>query len=261
MADPMPLHGISKAAFDLIVAEEVSSQATYTARYQRPERPGGASGITIGIGYDCGYSTAAKIREDWGPRLAPAMVEALARVAGMTGDRAQAQLAGIRPLVVVPWTAAIDVFANVDLPKWVATVRKALPNTERLSPDCLGAIVSLAYNRGPSFSNPGDRYAEMRSIKAHMAGLQFDKIPGDFRSMKRLWASSSLRGVALRRDHEADLFQRGLSAKPSPVILPSTPTPLPPDVPRLGPSITNPSPGSIGSFLASIFAAIFKRKT
>lgn len=249
------LSGISKAAFDLIVAEEVSSQATYTARYQRPEWPGGASGITIGIGYDCGYATADKIRSDWTARIAPEMVEALVRVAGVSGGSAQARLAGIRPLVSVPWAAAIDVFANVDLPKWTATVRKALPNCDKLSPDCFGALVSLAYNRGASFSNAGDRYAEMRSIKAHMAAQQFDRIPDDFRAMKRLWASSSLRGVALRRDHEAEMFQRGLSMKPLPNI---TITTIPKLVP---PSVTNPSPGSIGAFIAGIFAAIFKRKS
>lgn len=259
--------GVSQAAFDLIVAEEVSSQAAYTARYQRPERPGGASGITIGIGYDCGYSDAAKIRADWGGRIPAAMVEALVGVAGVTGDTAQARLAGIRPLVSVPWAAAIDVFANVDIPRWASTVRRALSNTEKLSPDCFGTLVSIAYNRGASFSKDGDRYAEMRSIKAHMAVGQFAKIPDDIRSMKRLWATPSVRGVAMRREHEAALFQRGLAAPaalPATVILPATPKPLPPDVPKpetpvAPPSIANPAKGSIGAFIASIFAAIFKR--
>jgi putative chitinase len=48
------------------------------------------------------------------------------------------------------------------------------------------------------------------------------------------------------------------------VILPTTPRPLPPNVPRpaapVTPSITNPAKGSIGAFIASILAAIFKRK-
>ncbi len=52
--------------------------------------------------------------------------------------------------------------------------------------------------------------------------------------------------------------------RPVPVILPSTPKPLPPDVPKpLPPSVTRPAPGSIGAFIASIFTAIaafFKRK-
>ncbi len=42
--------------------------------------------------------------------------------------------------------------------------------------------------------------------------------------------------------------------KPPIVILPSTPNPLPPDVPMsLTPSVTNPAKGSIGAFIAGIF--------
>lgn len=204
------LHGISQAAFDLIVAEEVGGgEDYYTAHYQRPERPGGASGITIGIGFDCGFSTATQIGTVWAA-LPPPMVTTLQSVAGLTGSSAQARLASVRS-VIVPWSVAIDVFSNVDLPKWVNIVKMHLPNTDKLSPDCLGVLVSLTYNRGPSFDAAGDRYAEMRAIKAHMASCQFDRIPGDLRSMKRLWTTQSVRGVARRRDHEAALFQKGLA--------------------------------------------------
>jgi putative chitinase len=49
------------------------------------------------------------------------------------------------------------------------------------------------------------------------------------------------------------------------VILPSAPHPPPPDIPKAAapavpPSITNPAKGSIGAFIASLLAAIFKRK-
>jgi putative chitinase len=49
------------------------------------------------------------------------------------------------------------------------------------------------------------------------------------------------------------------------VTLPTTPRPLPPDAPKPAapaatPSITNPAKGSIGAFIASILAAIFRRK-
>ncbi len=253
--------GVSQGAFDLIVAEEVSSQATYNARYQHPERPGGASGITVGIGYDCGYSTPARIRTDWGGHIPGSMVNELVGVAGLTGDGAQAALAGIRPQVSVPWVSAIDVFANTDIPRWAATVRKALPNCDKLSPDCFGALVSLAYNRGASFAMAGDRYAEMRAIRSHMATSNFAKIPGDIRSMKRLWTTPSVRGVARRRDHEADLFQKGL-ADPTrvPVLVSPVAAPPPgqvipnsPNIKPAEPSVTNPAKGSIGAFIASIF--------
>jgi hypothetical protein len=42
-----------------------------------------------------------------------------------------------------------------------------------------------------------------------MAARAFTQIPGEIRSMKRLWPD--LRGLQVRRDREAALFQKGLS--------------------------------------------------
>ena len=47
----------SDAAIDLIVREEDSSPEFYAKHYQHFEWPQGASGPTVGIGYDCGYVT------------------------------------------------------------------------------------------------------------------------------------------------------------------------------------------------------------
>lgn len=199
----------SQAAIDLIVAEEVSSQAVYMAKYQHPEWPGGASGVTIGIGYDCGYSTANTIQGDWGDKLPAPMVKCLQDVAGIHGSPASSYAHMLRGAVTVQWDAAMAVFIGRDMPKWEGIVSRALPNTDKLSPDSFGALNSLAYNRGPSFDQQGDRYLEMRAIKAHMAAGEFDKIPGEFRSMKRLWPN--VPGLQHRRDHEADLFEKGLA--------------------------------------------------
>jgi hypothetical protein len=221
-------HGISQAAFDLIVEFEVSGEAAYDTRYRRPTRPGAASGITIGIGYDCGCSTAAQIRSDSGEVLPAAMVVELVKVAGMTGTRAASALASVRLAVDVPWDVALAVFSNTSLPKYVALAAK-LPNWDKLSPDCKGALVSLVYNRGASFSSAGARYQEMRNIKAHMAAGRFSAIPTELRSMKRIWAGdASLRGLLIRRDKEADLFERGLKA---PVEPPAVAKPPPEPVP------------------------------
>lgn len=205
---------ISDAARDLIVAEEVSSKAAYEARYQKPEWPGGGSGITIGIGYDvgAGVRSTAQLRADWGLRIPESMIAALEPCIGVTGERAHGMLAGVRSQVNVPWAAAIDVFDAVDVPRWYNICTKALPNFETLPLDCKGVLLSLAYNRGPSFTNTGDRYTEMRAIKAHMIAKEFAKIPAEFRSMKRIWPQQSMRGLVLRREHEARLFEQGLAA-------------------------------------------------
>jgi hypothetical protein len=210
-ASTFDLHGISQAAFDLIVNSEISGRAAYEAHYRRPERPGGQSGITVGIGYDCGYYSAAVIRQDWSGKIPDAMVSVLCAVAGLQGQAAQNRLAAVRPLVDVPWGAAIDVFSNVSIPKYLRSCH-ALPNFDELSPDCKGALLSLVYNRGASFDQPGPRYVEMRNIKALMAAEKFTAIPAEFRKMKRLWTTPSLRGVAIRREQEARLFEQGLVA-------------------------------------------------
>jgi hypothetical protein len=209
----MPIKS-SQAAVDLIVAEEVSSKAYYQQHYQHPEWPGGASGVTIGIGYDCGYSRPDIIAADWGDKLPAAMVKCLEDVAGVNGSPARSYAYQLRGVVTVPWDAAMAVFLERDMPKWEGMVAHALPNTDKLSADSFGALVSLSYNRGTggftSHGIPGDRNEEMRNIHALMAAGQFDRIPDEFRHMKRIWPN--VHGLQHRRDHEAALFQKGLQA-------------------------------------------------
>jgi hypothetical protein len=150
----------SQAAIDLI-----SSQEVYQAAIQKPEWPGGASGVTIGIGYDCVYSRPDQIAADWGDKLPAAMVHALESVAGIQGPSARSHAAELHGIVTVLWHVAMSVFTQRDMPKWESIVARALPNTDKLSGDSFGALVSLAYNRGASFNLPGDRYSEMRGIR------------------------------------------------------------------------------------------------
>lgn len=209
---------ISPAARDLIVDAEVTGQKTYTNIYQRPTWPQGASGVTIGIGYDCGYVTAVELINDWKGRIPDAMIALLRTHAiGIHGPSAQLATRFLRSQIVVPWTAAIDEFDNVEVPKWVGRVAKALPNTSDLHPDSLGAVTSLSYNRGLSYStpwnqerDPQDRYREMRAIRDFMATKQYAKVPAQIRAMKRLWPD--VRGLQIRRDAEAALYEKGLQA-------------------------------------------------
>lgn len=203
---------ISLAAVEEIVMEEDSSEGFYNAHYQHPEWPGGASGVTILLGYDLGYANAAKIHADLDGKLPPEMVNACVSVAGIKGTAAHDAMLRVRWQITCPWSVALEVFLHRDMPQWIATVQKVLPNTDKLSPDSLGALVSLAYNRGASFDMIGDRYREMGNIKADMAVQHFSDIPNQFRSMARLWTG----GVHDRRFREAALFQRGLATTLAP---------------------------------------------
>ena len=220
----------SQRAFLMIIGFEVSDEATYNRLYRPPTWPGGASGVTIGIGWDCGYATAAEISAAWSPYLTPDMIMRLCGAAGMTGARAQVETHKLRTAVSVSWTAAMAVCQNRDMPKWEGLVEKTLPNTDLLSGDSFGSLVSIAYNRGDAFTEPGVRELEMREIHSSMASRNFAAIPGEIRSMQRLWPN--VPGLQSRRRQEADLFQAGLSeptgqTQPAPVSVDPSPVPAP----------------------------------
>lgn len=203
---------ISQDAFDLIVREEVSSKQMYERKYTHFEWPGGASGPTVGIGHDLGYSSRADVVKDWQGIVDAKTISALQVAAGIRGEQARDWVRRHARSVTIPWDAAIRQFRERELPRWEARALR-LPNAFELPPDALGALVSLAYNRGeswwtPASRDPHGRYREMRRILQHMQNKDFDKIPDEFRGMKRLWPS--LPGLIKRREREAQLFENGL---------------------------------------------------
>jgi hypothetical protein len=220
---------ISQSAIDLIVREEVSSKAYYERHYTHPEWPGGASGVTVGIGYDLGYASAAKINADWIGKVDGDTLQGMVECAGVKGDAAKSLSAQMHNRITVSWDAAMAVFMGRDIPQWIAATVRALPNCDLLSATCLGVIVSLNYNRGMAgYTASGDRYTEMHAIKQAMVTKRFEAIPALLDSMARLWPGS---GVSGRRHREADLFRAGLqqpaqgnspTAEPSPDVIDSS---------------------------------------
>lgn len=210
MADTPTAIRSSQDAINLIVSEEDSDADYYAKHYTHFEWPEGASGPTVGIGYDCGYSTAEQIKDDWTGFVSDATVSVLMKAAGLTGQRAHAFVLRAGGTVTITWDQAIAQFKGRELPKWEAIVSAHLPGSGRLNGDCFGALTSLTYNRGASFDLPGPRYAEMRAIKAHVANGNLSAVPEDFLSMRRLWPKGG--DLWKRRMHEATLFQKGLNA-------------------------------------------------
>jgi GH24 family phage-related lysozyme (muramidase) len=76
---------------------------------------------------------------------------------------------------------------------------------EKLPFDAQGALLSLVFNRGASFT--GERRAEMRAIRAELAGgASLARIADQLEAMQRLWPD--VRGLRDRRVREA-AFCRG----------------------------------------------------
>src|SRR5260370_35577462 len=176
--------------------------------------PGGAAGVTIGGVYDLGCCTHDEFRRDWGGKLPPALLDQLEDVIGITGHPADSHEAELHSSVDVPYDTAMEVFTNREIPKW-ETIVVQLPNADKLPPDCFGALVSLAMNRGNEFqtmrrrlNDTIDRYREMRLIYQDMMAQRFNQIPTLFRSMQRLWPAGS--DLWKRRGKEDTLFGMGV---------------------------------------------------
>lgn len=200
---------VAPKAVQMVVLLEVSSEQRYKAKYKQPVWPGGASGITFGIGYDAGHMRKAWLKTDWAGFLDPSALALLEPACGVTGTAAKALVSKLAS-ISVEWTEAMSQFESRLLPLYIGATLQAVPLAAKLSDKSLGALVSLVYNRGASFGKTGDRYTEMRAIKAALAAGNYKSIPLQIRKMKRLWKVEEFPGLHARRDLEAALFQEGL---------------------------------------------------
>lgn len=189
------------AAAALLVRWEVTSPAYYRSRLQSPVWPGGASGVTWGVGYDGGHQRSQTILDDWQAHVDRAR---LAETAGITGSRAKSVLPQYRD-IVVPYDYAYRVFEERSLVEYQRRAERAFPGLLDLPANACGAIVCVVYNRGTAMS--GDHRREMRNLKDDcIPGRNVVCIAAEIRSMKRLWIGTPIeRGLSNRREAEAIL--------------------------------------------------------
>lgn len=208
----------SQRTIDMIRTFEVSNPVLYHLRYEQPVCPGKDSGVTIAIGYDLGYVDKKGFEEDWRDYIKGEHLALLESVLGLKREVARAALPKVME-VRIPYDDALKQFKRETLPKYVAQTEYALKNTTKLTEDSLGALVSLTFNRGPSYlvrseDDKKGNFREMREIRKLMREENFSAIPQQIRSMKRLWANQSdVAGLLKRRELEAKLFEFGLLQK------------------------------------------------
>lgn len=201
---------IHQRAIDLIVSAEISSRIAYERRYKHPEWPGGRSGVTIGIGYDLGFVKPKAFADHWEGLLTPDQISELSKVCKLTGEKAASGIASLKR-VQIDWAPAEKQFQRF-LPYVIAETEDTFPNTAELSDMCLGALVSLVYNRGSNTNPDNKRRRHMHYCREAMKNRQYNAIPKYIRDMKVLWQNEkNARGLLIRRDLEADLFEAGLS--------------------------------------------------
>jgi len=180
---------------------------SYEGLNQPSKWPGGASGITIGIGYDLGYENE-DFKEDWSPYLTEEQVEKLSTAFGKRGESAHT-IADQFSDITIKRADAEAVFDKRSLPKYEEMTRYAFPGFDDLPRDAQGALVSLVFNRGASMK--GDGRIEMRAVKELVPKGDLKGIADQIRAMKRLWVGKGLDGLLARRDAEASLVESSIS--------------------------------------------------
>lgn len=192
---------ISREAYNLIVEFEVGGRSGYNPR---PEWPGASSGLTIGFGYDLGYNTPSTIKANWHGLIPSDKLERLAKLAGITGQKA-ASLPKLTRDISIPWEAAQTVFLEQSAPRFGRLTADTFPGVTNLSANQQGVLLSLVFNRGSSLT--GDRRTEMRAIRDAVSSGDVSSVPFQIRKMKRLWVGQGVDGLLRRRDAEAKLFE------------------------------------------------------
>jgi hypothetical protein len=215
---PWPAQGqLAPASATMIAREEVTDRRRYEVEHCRPSWPEVDSGLTIGVGYDLGYASAAQFAADWRDRLPANALATLAPHVGKKGQAAKmaAELPDVRALRI-PLPEAWDVFVRRSVPRFFGLTQSAFGEIAPLPEPCRAALVSLIYNRGSGLD--GDRRVEMRRIRDLLAADRTGEIPEQFEAMVRLWPDT--KGLRIRRRREAALFRHGLNGSESKTFVP-----------------------------------------
>jgi hypothetical protein len=196
----------SDAALKLILDYEVGGGEEYYNKYlQHPTWPGGHSGLTLGIGVDCGYYTANELANLF-DFLPSSQLQAVKNASGKIGENGRAYVKSIKNLgITVTWDQAIEIFEKLTWPKYCRLAENTFPGLNELCDNAYGAIISLVFNRGGSLK--GDSRIEMRNIKDLVPKKDYSNIAEQLRKMKRIWEGKGLDGLIARREAEAKLVE------------------------------------------------------
>ncbi len=180
---------------------ETGGHQDYNQLLIHPTWPGLSSGVTVGVGYDCGQTSRPLIISDW-ITLRDDWKGDLADTSGIVGKKAKPVAASL-DYIRIDWAMANQVFYTATLPQYWELTKHTFPGVENLCPNAKGSLVSLIYNRGSSMV--GDSRREMRAIRDMVPLKDYVGIADQIRSMKRLWVGKGEDGLLTRRDAEADL--------------------------------------------------------
>lgn len=200
------------AAINLMVQDEVGAEypgdvRAYNSLYAHPTWPLGQSGVTVGIGYDCGYVSKDQIKKDWQGLINGNYLVQLMSAAGYKGLMAKKQIGPLMRQVAIPYDIALKVFINKSVPEAYRQALAVYPGLDKLNADTIGAVVSLVYNRGAALV--GKNREEMAELKPVIAKADYLGIAITIEAMKHIWEGGTKNddGLVTRRIEEANLVR------------------------------------------------------
>ena len=201
---------LSDKGLDLILEFEVGgADGVYYNRFlKKPTVPAWQttnSGVTIGVGTDMGYQKKENVDEEWSEYLSPEDIKKLYKVIGLKGRNAHANLDKVEG-VEVSWEDARDQFNKYTVPRYTRMAKSTFPNFDDAPISVQEGLISLVFNRGNSLK--GDSRSEIREIVNLMSKKEWNGIPEQIRSMKRLWPK--VKGLIRRREAEAKFIEKRL---------------------------------------------------
>jgi GH24 family phage-related lysozyme (muramidase) len=187
-----------------VINFESGGQSYYNNYLKRVCWPGGASGLTIGIGADLGYMSKEEFQKYFEKYYDSSSANKLKSTIGLKGTTAKSKLSSVKG-IQLSWQDAMEAFVQWTLPKFWKLTSALWPGLEELEEKAQIALVSLVFNRGASTT--GSSRSEMRNIKPLVLKKDYEGIAKEIRSMKRLWEGKNLEGLIKRREEEAKMIE------------------------------------------------------
>jgi len=187
-----------------VINFESGGQSYYNNYLKKVCWPGGASGLTIGIGADLGYMSKEEFQKYFEKYYDSSSASKLKAGIGLKGITAKNKLSSVKG-IELSWQNAMEAFVQWTLPKFWKLTNALWPGLEELEENAQIALVSLVFNRGTSIV--GSSRSEMKNIKPLVLKKDYKGIAKEIRSMKRLWQGKNLDGLIKRREEEAKMIE------------------------------------------------------
>lgn len=187
-----------------VINFETGGEQYYNKFLKKATYPGGASGVTIGIGADLGYLSREEFDKYFAKYFTEDEAKKLRSVIGLKGQSAKSALSKVKG-IELSWNNAKKIFINWTLPKFWKLTNGIWPGMDQLCENAQIALTSIVFNRGSSLKGNGRK--EMVNIQSLVKKKDIKGIAKEIKSMKRLWIGKGLDGLLKRRDIEAKMVE------------------------------------------------------